>query len=577
MLRYVVEIVVCSVLLIGSFPTVAAVRTWDDGGIGNDWSDRFNWSNNTVPDTADIAVLGDLPSSKDDVVLLGSIQDTVRRLTMLGGADLDTNGGSLVVTAQTVIGVAGDNNLTSTELIVRPSSLAGQPNSFQSGNIELLDGGRLRMLGGQVSITGFDSTDGTLFSNTSIHGYGTINFADETLSAPNATVFRNGGLFVIGVLEEQNTAVEPPIRKLTLNKPAALSWAQFELGGSVQILRNATLEINQGPEAATGFVIASPNIRLAANSRYDRDFVTHLGSVTVNSGATATLPAAPAVISGGTIAQNCSNHNCGLTVQTSDSVLLFEAQYNGFTGTLVNQGTIRFAGNVLLGPGISIQPMGTLMNENSSTMTLYDETDVNTSLQNDGVLELGFSGGPNFSLGEVLVRNFTQQSAGQLNIDLGGIPNGDYDVMTVQGNAILDGKLNVELIHGFVPIPGNTFTILETTAGNVAGEFDFVQVPNFNGMTFDVVYGSKSVALQVVTADPGDFNHDGAADGADFLDWQRGLSSDPLSSTDLALWETNYGTAFPLAAATTVPEPNSILLCALVGLFSALGFRQKRA
>ena len=40
----------------------------------------------------------------------------------------------------------------------------------------------------------------------------------------------------------------------------------------------------------------------------------------------------------------------------------------------------------------------------------------------------------------------------------------------------------------------------------------------------------------------GDFNNNGVVDGADFLIWQRGESPNPLSQTDLADWEANYGT-----------------------------------
>jgi len=43
---------------------------------------------------------------------------------------------------------------------------------------------------------------------------------------------------------------------------------------------------------------------------------------------------------------------------------------------------------------------------------------------------------------------------------------------------------------------------------------------------------------------PGDFNKDGTVDGNDFLIWQQGGSPAPLSQSDLADWEDNYGT-FP--------------------------------
>lgn len=73
---------------------------------------------------------------------------------------------------------------------------------------------------------------------------------------------------------------------------------------------------------------------------------------------------------------------------------------------------------------------------------------------------------------------------------------------------------------------------------------------------------------------PGDFNDDGDVDGSDFLQWQRGESPDPLSASDLADWQANYGATTPLlAAAATVPEPTSGILFSLA-LTSVL-FRRK--
>jgi autotransporter-associated beta strand protein len=73
--------------------------------------------------------------------------------------------------------------------------------------------------------------------------------------------------------------------------------------------------------------------------------------------------------------------------------------------------------------------------------------------------------------------------------------------------------------------------------------------------------------LNVITFEPptsdGDYDNDGDVDGRDFLVWQRGGSPNPLSASDLAIWQTNYGTNQPLAATTAVPEPGSLALIAL--------------
>ena len=38
--------------------------------------------------------------------------------------------------------------------------------------------------------------------------------------------------------------------------------------------------------------------------------------------------------------------------------------------------------------------------------------------------------------------------------------------------------------------------------------------------------------------------NDADVDGRDFLKWQRGNSANPLSSGDLAMWQSNYGQTY---------------------------------
>jgi hypothetical protein len=67
----------------------------------------------------------------------------------------------------------------------------------------------------------------------------------------------------------------------------------------------------------------------------------------------------------------------------------------------------------------------------------------------------------------------------------------------------------------------------------------------------------------------GDHDANNVVDGLDFLKWQRGESPQPLSSFDLAAWELNYGETLvsPVAASAVIPEPSSLLLAGLAGLF----------
>lgn len=75
--------------------------------------------------------------------------------------------------------------------------------------------------------------------------------------------------------------------------------------------------------------------------------------------------------------------------------------------------------------------------------------------------------------------------------------------------------------------------------------------------------GSDTDSFIITAIDPiaGDFDFDGDVDGNDFLEWQRGNSPVPQSSTDLGNWQANYGMQiFPVSAATSVPEPSAACL-----------------
>ncbi len=85
----------------------------------------------------------------------------------------------------------------------------------------------------------------------------------------------------------------------------------------------------------------------------------------------------------------------------------------------------------------------------------------------------------------------------------------------------------------------------------------------------------------VLSGIQGDFDLDGDVDGLDFLIWQQGngiLSGATISDgdanndgqvngADLQLWQANYGSqSASLPAATTVPEPNCLILALLLGV-----------
>jgi hypothetical protein len=75
----------------------------------------------------------------------------------------------------------------------------------------------------------------------------------------------------------------------------------------------------------------------------------------------------------------------------------------------------------------------------------------------------------------------------------------------------------------------------------------------------------------------GDFNDDGAVDGADFLAWQRGFGGE-FDASDLADWKANFGSTGSGPAAAAVPEPSTALLsmAAVLGLAAVVRGRSEK-
>jgi len=81
--------------------------------------------------------------------------------------------------------------------------------------------------------------------------------------------------------------------------------------------------------------------------------------------------------------------------------------------------------------------------------------------------------------------------------------------------------------------------------------FDGNQRPQIIATAAGYYEGRKAVEVVDDGLQTGDFTGDGLVGGSDFLRWQRGLSPDPLSSTDLIDWQDNYGNLPPTLASST--------------------------
>lgn len=149
----------------------------------------------------------------------------------------------------------------------------------------------------------------------------------------------------------------------------------------------------------------------------------------------------------------------------------------------------------------------------------------------------------------------------------------------------------VDSYRTIFPVQGPNERTNHGFIGHIDGQrIDYMLHSNdFHANAAEIVHTSYSgsypsdhypITTNLTLVPEGDFNFDGEVDGTDLLIWQRGESPDPLSSSDLADWVTNYGPTTPLSATTVVvPEPSSwaIMLTTTMIPFSRIVVVAQRA
>lgn len=544
------------------------VRDWDDEGATSDWSEAANWSDDGVPATTDDVFIGSLADAFDDSVILDVNADLVRSLTLTNGADFNTNGGRVVATTDVSVGTGAASGTTPSEVVVAKRNAVG-PAAFALDANRLFIGanGVLSLPdGGQVDLDGTGPQAGVLSvaDGGAVVGYGQIELSDTDASLGVLTsLIENEGS--ITVEDPLFTGLgEPTAVTLHVTASNAPMFAQLDLAGasgtgSVDITRNGTLILDSAYIGPNNLTMAGNTTLQAQNGgSLGTDQTIEVNSGIVNFGGVNELPAAPAVITGDGLLSTAGIIRLNLVAEE----LIIETPIDATGGLISNRGTVRFrGGGNIREVELNSLDSGLFVNESVDVLSFQGGQTYDASLSNAGALGVEeFSGDAT-----VEFASYEQTDAGTLEIDISGELAGEFDVLSVMNEVMIDGLLQVTLAEAFEPTLGSSFTILTSQNGMVGGQFATTDFPVFSGKTFDVVYNDSSVELQVIsTGGPaGDFDGDGDVDGADFLLWQQGGSPDPLSATDLADWQMNYGATAPEAVATAaVPEPTS--LCCLL-------------
>lgn len=357
-------------------------------------------------------------------------------------------------------------------------SISGSTLTIGSGGIDSIDNS-LQTLSMPIVLAANQTWDagsgGLTFSGTSINGAG----------------------FSLTVTGSANTTINSPISgastSVTKNGVGTLKLLGANSYSGATQINAGTLEITGNDRLSN-----STDVTLNGGTLSLQTFNETVDHVTLNNGTingTGTLTGSGYSVWAGTI--NARLGGIGLFVkQITGTVTLTAA--NTYSGdTFITGGTLRV--NNTSGSGTGSGNVFVL-----SGGTLNGDGVISGEVDNDGHVA------PGNPQGTLEVGPFTQVASAHLDIEIGGVTAGQFDVLQVSGAAVLLGAINVQLVGGFTPSSGQMFAIV-TYASRTGG------LPTFNlpalgsGLCWMTSIGPTSVVLLVAS----DVDNDGVCDSED--------------------------------------------------------------
>lgn len=339
---------------------------------------------------------------------------------------------------------------------------------------------------------------------------GTINVNGGTLRSANTnSLYSNGGKFALG-------------------SPPAAGAALLRIHGGLVDLAQANSAVSGGNSVGVGM-----NARVVQTGGTLQNGVTPAGGINGGTNSTFTIGHSGLTSSGsGTniIYTSVSNLSASYTLTggtfMSAGTVLGTTSATGTNGTgsaspgtVVSAGTnivrnFNFLGGVLAVASVNAANLGYSSAAGLAGGPPHAEPEANsvgagTFYNHGGTLAPGGEG----VAGRTTISGNYVTLSGQYAVDLGGtsqataFQTGQYDVLGVSGSATLGGRLEVNLLPGFIPSGTTVFTILNATGG-LDGAFTNAlfgsRVITTDGLhTFVVTQSGNSVRLgayQPVTA-----------------------------------------------------------------------------
>ncbi len=360
-------------------------------------------------------------------------------------------------------------------------------------------------------------------------------------------------------------------------------------GGRVELRDQATVIGGKLQTAGTG-VIADISSSVLNNVTNEGAFHVQAGSTTrvnttlINNGTITVNPTGVAVgtalefstdtvLSGtGTIVLNQTGNGARITSAQSDQDITQAAGHTIRGAGWINNGWFgdgRFINNGRLEGNSAAEPL-----------------EISTKLSGSGTLKNVLIGGfgATHTLGDAGTTAivpaeglYTLGVGSRMFADLAGTtPGTGYDQLNSTGPITLQSntRLDVSLAGGFLPMPGQSFTLL-TTTDVLTGAFGTVLPTLPLGLSWSQQQTANSFSITLAGTLAADFDGDGDVDGDDLTRWRGGFGTGTLRSqgnadgdldvdgNDLLVWQRSVGWRTSPPPSTAVPEPTSCLLLAV--------------
>ena len=271
----------------------------------------------------------------------------------------------------------------------------------------------------------------------------------------------------------------------------------------------------------------------------------------------------------------------------------------GSGATLTFNNVLNMGVNNLTKTGAGMLQINNALNTGTGMLNAIAGTVSGVGLVSNDLNNTGATVAPGNSAGTLSVGgDYTQETGASLAIEIGGVAAGsEYDLLNVTGSLTINGgPMNVVLINGFEPRPGDTFDVLNF--GSTSGAFSAVNLPvlSGSGRTWDgtqlLVDGSLSI-----TGILGDMDGDGSLTTADVPLFVQALvnravydangffvnadftgdvdQSGTFDLGDLSTFGALSFSATASASASSIPEPGSASLVIMILSVLALVDRRR--